>query len=154
MELKLEHLAPYLPYKLQLLQIRRNDDPTRNNIKRVVEWKLGDIIQPFVTKRWMVKSIKPILRPLSDLRKLGDENIPINEHTINMLIGTDDDYGKAMLSEYKGKLRIEIESEDYSNYEFIDYSIFQIIQNELLKGHFDVFGLIEKNLAVDINTLK
>ena len=34
--------------------------------------------------------------------------------------------------------------------EGLPYSIFEI----LLKNHFDVFGLIEKGLAIDINTIK
>jgi len=34
-------------------------------------------------------------------------------------------------------------------YDFLPHGIFQ----DLIKAHFDVFGLIDKGLAIDINTL-
>jgi len=70
---------------------------------------------------------KPILRPLSDLTKY--KNIIFKLQKFNndtTLLFIDFDY--KVIS--------------YWEYEF------------LIENHFDVFGLIEKGLAIDINTLK
>lgn len=77
---------------------------------------------------------KPILRPLSDLTKEiehnGEKFVPVNELAINPdWIKFEDWKNDAMLVSYE-----EAKS--------------------LLKWHFDLFALIDKNIAVDINTLK
>jgi hypothetical protein len=148
-KLELKHLAPYLPYGLKVFW-HKDSDPVWMEIS---EGQLSHIIRRSTEypndNKW-----KPILRPLSDLCKLGYKIKYPTEHSINMLIGKNDNYGQVTLSEYKDKLSIDIESEDYSNNENIDYSIFLTIQEQLFKGHFDVFGLIPLRLAIDINTIK
>ena len=77
-----------------------------------------------------INQIEPILRPLSDLTK-----------EINM----DGD----MVSAYEILPRRE--KEDYKN-PIIGYWSWDAMQI-LLEHHFDVFGLIDAGLAIDINTL-
>jgi hypothetical protein len=67
---------------------------------------------------------KPILRPLSDLMS-----------------------GEFMDNIISQKERIEIKK--LNTCHWLSYNSFQY----LLKHHFDVFGLIEKGIAIDINTL-
>lgn len=101
-ELKLEHLAPYLPYGLKV---------------SVNEGKL---------------QYRPILRPLSDLTKEIDHN------------------GERFVPQSKmSHLDLEwlITSKNLimkTNYEDV---------LKLLEWNFDVFGLIDQGLAIDINTL-
>ena len=134
-KLELKHLAPYLPYRLIL----------KGNFG-TVELTISNIEQSL-----MSNNRKPILRPLSDLSELGTDFA--TEHSINMIIGENDNYGKITLNHYKGSLSIEVESDDYSNTEFVDLEKIEKIRNELLKSHYDIFGLIEKGLAIDINTI-
>lgn len=79
---------------------------------------------------------KPILRPLSYLTKeievYGEKFVPIKEY----------DYLRFdEISNYKG---------GSNTLNFIQVRE----QNVLLELHFDIYGLIEKGLAIDINTLK
>lgn len=124
-KLELKHLAPYLPYKLRIY---------------VATWKCEREIKSLHQSSIMTEKyhnildfehIKPILRPLSDLTK----EIEHNE------------------KKYLG-------NGEFSENEWTDYKITKDILrldynsiNELIKRHFDVFNLIEKELAIDINTL-
>lgn len=126
-KLELEHVAPYLPYKLKgiynedVITLSLNGFSTSNEI--------GYDISLFLRCK-----IKPILRPLSDLTKEieigGMKFIPIE-----------------LLSE---KCRMQQELFGLQN--TIDLKVVDYFK--LLEWHFDVFGLIEKDLAIDINTLK
>ena len=126
MKLELKHLAPYLPYGLKVKH--------ESNITMLMtcERKQGDFLA--------IESVihgygKPILRPLSDLTKEithnGENFVPIEEYHY---------------------LRFE----EISNYKsggiWLNHIHFREY-NVLIELHFDVFGLIEKGLAIDINTL-
>ena len=80
---------------------------------------------------------KPILRPLSDLTKEievdGEKFVPAIE--LNWSNITTDILSKSINLTNK-----------FNNLFAFDYK-------KLLEWHFDVFGLIEKGLAIDINTL-
>lgn len=79
------------------------------------------------------KNYKPILRPLSDLTKEitvnGETFVPLQYLSINI-----NWYG---LEQWKSDHKL-MNVEEYNN---------------LLSWHFDVFGLIEQGLAININTL-
>tara|TARA_B110000091_G_C13615724_1_gene390768 strand:- start:391 stop:747 length:357 start_codon:yes stop_codon:yes gene_type:complete len=117
MKLELKHLAPYLPYGLKYVKYSYNNSPIRHDIMQGVStngiYACGDITP------LSFKNCKPILRPLSDLTKLGS-----NERWWMTTI----DLGITKLG-----------------YESIQ---------ELLEEHYDIFNLIEKGLAIDINTLE
>ncbi len=141
MELEVKHLAPYLPYGLNLQYVVRekvektgimktiiHNEDEAHPTKISIDWNDAEHI-------WM---FKPILRPLSDL----NNEIVINgeKHQMWLLIN-----GQKALE--NGKI------ENMNGYQ---YSILELSYNKIqtiLKFHFDIFGLIEKGLAVDINTL-
>jgi hypothetical protein len=129
MELELKHLAPYLPYGLKI----RNGN---NNYTLVANANLYET-DGFVSIGSIREGIdKPILRPLPDLIKVIQHNkeefIPsIEYHYI------------------KDELE-ELSSLDCSYIRYARYNVVSI----LFELHFDVFGLIEKGLAIDINSLK
>lgn len=129
MELELKHLAAYLPYGLKI------QGQTHGEIQEMTGLNSGVVMINHNTKGWAIFfDIKPILRPLSDIEKQIDHNgekfVPM-ERLTNM----------AFVNYEMGLLTID---KDMSLKDYF----------KLLKWHFDVFGLIENGLAIDINTLK
>lgn len=160
-KLELKHLAPYLPYglKVDLSPLEHfNLDDESDVIVYIDEWMYGFSKNKKVGfsdnhYRYVDFNIcKPILRPLSDLEKEIDHNgerfVPIKwfESNINKSINIYLPINKDM------DLEIDIETEDYS--QTIDLFDGYISVQKLLEWHFDVFGLIDKGLAIDINTIK
>ena len=140
-ELTVEHLAPYLPYGLRLLY------EETDSVGKVVSSKVGimkgvhhNTIESNPTRVsigfgdtgyiWM---FKPILRPLSDLEK---------ELTINGITFIPED----KLSNSTQMQIICFRLPLVNDLKVYDYQ-------KLLSWHFDVFKLIDKGLAVNINTL-
>lgn len=150
MKLELKHLAPYLPYGLRL-----QDDESNNG-------KLVALFEDCLNIRYDINvgdyefgfyDIKPILRPLSDLPTIFKEFVDV------MPFG----------NEYKGQLYFEEKTLSKLTDLFIiksdvavELSInkaqpltsYYLAVDVMIKNHFDVFGLIDQNLAIDINTLK
>lgn len=133
MKLELKHLAPYLPYGLEVIYTHtkergsiRNlyDIEEYNDIKLGINWLYGEHI-------WM---FKPILRPLSDLTK----EIEVDSELTT--ISKDNTWGRFD----------EIATLKPHQLRFIQLREYEL----LLEYHFDVFGLIEQGLAIDINTLE
>lgn len=140
MELELKHLAPYLPYELKLLS-SFNEPATISNLhltdldsRKAVCLQLDGV--PITFRSENLDTIKPILRPLSDLTKEIEVD---GEFTIV--------YNNLELEKY-----LNIDTWDKLEY-WINYLPFEIVTS-FFKHHFDVFRLIEKGLAVDINTLE
>ena len=106
MKLELKHLAPYLPYGLDMLYESIFEEKPFNSIDKLETHNIG---------MCLVGGFKPILRPLSDLTKWGIDDL------------------------FKIK--------DYKEMTYEDV-------RWMFELHFDVFGLIEKGLAIDINTLE
>lgn len=135
------HLAPYLPYKLKCEVTDRGKktidimfcvyDNGECSFANIVESNKG------------FSEVKPILRPMTmlDGKTWNYENIPVN---FLRLLGV-------TASEHGYSLR-EAEEMVY-NRRSEPFKIPYILFEQLLKFHFDVFGLIDKGLAVDINTL-
>ena len=125
MKLELKHLAPYLPYGLKIYCDFEDGDIMICQLEC-----LGEEEAFLDGSDWHYKTntaYKPILRPLSDL--------------------TDDQI---------------LELDNYHNFSIIHYSDIKTdptrypytIVQKLLEWHFDVFGLIDAGLAIDINTLE
>lgn len=127
-ELKIEHLAPYLPYGLKVINIRGSVFllNTFSNMR-------GSGIESRDINSVLSEQMKPILRPLSDLTKEIEHNgkkfVPLQYLSINIYWYN--------LEQWKSDHKL-MNVEEYNN---------------LLSWHFDVFGLIDQNLAIDINTL-
>jgi hypothetical protein len=128
MKLELKHLAPYLPYRLKILD--EKSEPSDNvftlesvNIYESVSDTEGNIDIPFI-------EIKPILRPLSDIYSQQ----LLLKHFFN--------------KEKKGVLK-EIQMISELKYDPMECS-YKVIEM-LFSEHFDVFGLIEQGLAISIH---
>jgi hypothetical protein len=182
MELNIEHLAPYLPYRLHMI------NPDYDGTWEITEYKLShhrgeeDVIWiggkqkgcPYL-KNNRIEKIKLILRPLSDLIKeinvSGEKFVPmlkIGEMLGLKLERVDIDgiieygWGHKNLEDtdlysfgwYKKKMCFGVWYDEISeNDPIYEVGGFNEIK-KLFSWHFDVFGLIEAGLAVDINTIK
>lgn len=140
MKLELKHLAAYLPYKLKMI----TPDGERN-LKGIDTVTPGNAIGLFYwvdTKREMSFHVdcKPLLRPLSNLTKEITHN---GETFVPMLT----------LSKCFDMNIIEhcfIEQNFHP--EYIKTFRYEVAQ-KLLEWHFDIYGLINAELAIDINTI-
>jgi hypothetical protein len=124
MKLELKHLAAYLPYNLKGIYHESIITLSLNGFSSSTE--IGYDISLFLKCE-----IKPILRPLSDL----DKEITHDGETFNPKFIID----MAFPSE-----RMGLNPATWSHR----------VVTKLQEWHFDVFGLIEKGLAININTLK
>ena len=145
-KLELKHLAPYLPYGLNWFCLDQDSN----------EWEELPIVKLYNIPNETLEiggmdidiselpypnglTIKPILRRLSDLTKeieFKGETARYHE----FLAEKDSLLESDLLSICNGTINIT-----RASYYVIDV---------LFQEHFDVFGLIEKGLAIDINTLK
>ena len=126
MKLELKHLAPYFPYGFKAYD---KSAITGKGYEREIK---ASNIMVFIDNDI---NAKPILRPLSDLIKEiecnGNKFTPNNHPRFKIFINEDMDWF--------------IDNCPF----FVDYGQVQ----KLFEWHFDVFGLIDKGLAIDINTL-
>ena len=153
MKLELRDLAPYLPYGVKMIFEKSGDIRVLNGL--FIE--LGELRFHFnvINRGQTIWNYKPILRPLSDLNRFGEDII--NEHSINLLISEKYNLEYGTLSHFKGELSIDLDGDFDLRYDAnknISFDVMLTIQKELLKGHYDIFNLIENNLAIDINTIK
>ena len=144
MELEIKHLAPYLQYYLKLQYIIRGE-VVKTGVMRSInhnpfETHPTKISLDFGEEEhiWM---FKPIFRPIQEVEQYFEdlygrlENQDVTDYFDADFLASHDN--------------IEISEIQLLEPEQIPYGTIQV----LLKHHFDIFGLIEKGLAIDINTL-
>lgn len=148
-KITLREIAPYLPYGLKAKLSKEgifnldseypnqyiNEICTINNFYLINGEFSGSMVVDKSNKNYgfdfdNLSEVEIILRPLNDYDVFLMENFPTNEWC--------DAYTDIMLGVGNGVFVHQI-----------PYELFEF----LLKNHFDVFGLIEKGLAIDINTL-
>jgi hypothetical protein len=138
-QLTLEHLAPYLPYKLKayqtvFTQVKSGKDKVTTEIRIVNSTTIYNFFQ--LGKHKSHEHVKPILRPLSDLtNEIVKEFFDLDSVDLELI--DIEQWRKELYTDVKSEARFQ-------------YRQFQV----LFKHHFDVFNLIQKNLAIDINTLE
>lgn len=139
MKLELKHLTPYLPYGLMIF-----DTSQEEYIFDAKEWLFRDkqFVNPFFKNHLEQilndDSLKPILRPLSDLRK--------------------DEYFDSFFAFCENELIVDpyflLEALEKDKYFLIDFSKYYKIEEFMNKNHFDWrFNLIENGLAIDKNNI-
>ena len=133
MKLELKHLSPYLPYKLKLRFMHPYVDHQTIGVLNNI-YNCDDDVKLSVNYSddehiWMYK---PILRPLSDFKGMIVRDIKIElELSHNQVM------------EFFGFMDGEIKLDN----------ITLGLYNAMCKKYIDFNGLIEKKLAIDINTL-
>ena len=132
MKLEIKHLAPYLPYRLKYVDSNNN----------IVDLKAIDNDIHFVNFGWgdakEYSEIKPILRPLSEFDNSEYIGL-IRDYVLNKnWCDAYDDYFEIWFDDMTNVHKLVLQA---------PYCIFQYF----LENHFDVFGLIEQNLAINKN---
>ena len=175
-KLAIEHLAPYLPCKVSvLMSIRSNPDIKPQ--KKELTGRLLDYILEYDSKY----ESKLILHPLSDLTKEievnGEKFVPLVKLAEMEFEGCNgfDNYKFDIADSYPldGENYIEFLDNNDNRIQIV-YSVFMNLfvffnistelamtpclynkemADKLLEWHFDIFELINKGLAIDINTL-
>ena len=149
MKLELKHLSPYLPYGLkvehggykktnrELLGLQKGNNSVSN------ELAIFKDAQGYFTG--YLYECKPILRPLNVLDKEieidNEKFIPITKLLQGSHFNTDS------MTFYEQSGYIETMTDMHCGSSYMDIQ-------QLVEWHFDVFGLIDKGLAIDINALK
>lgn len=148
MKLELKHIAPYLPFDLMAVKI---NDGEIVSTPFVIDGLTADnyVLPDELASSFYLDSIKPTLRPLSQLvdgrylfEVISMQYVNIN-HADKCVIKND--------GVYYGTTRLT--SLNYMRPEAAQALPYYVVQY-LLEHHFDVFGLIDKGLAIDINKLK
>lgn len=143
MKLELKHLAAYLPYGLQceVIDMGIKKTLTLNGLYEDCSCVFYDSIESHIG----YESVKPVLRNLSDLTKEieynGEMFVPCLE--IDKLFDVD----------FSNELSYCIARED-DGIVHIDVMKSYDIAQKLLDWKFDLYSLIENNLAVDIKTIE
>lgn len=131
MELEIKHLAPYLPYKLKGVyeMSSKQKQETLQAIDTLGKCRTDEDL------RWFeIKMFKPILQPLFN------DNF---DYTIFLMDNFPEEKWADAYNDIMNGVGFGVKIEQ------IPYEL----HNFLFENHIDVFGLIEKGLAIDINTL-
>lgn len=136
-KLELKHLAGYLPYGLKAKDI--NTKEVRIVTLFHFTYDMNTVgYNHLLHEGLLLSKHLPILRPLSDLTKEielnGEKFVPINELKSQCSYAVGCELDKFIV---------------YKNYGDMHYWIIK----KLYEWHFDIHGLIEKGLAIEINTL-
>jgi len=150
MKLESKHLIPYLLYKLRLKEKNWNYIYLMVGItfSHIYATEIGD--DEIFDIDILEQNIKPILHPLSDLTKEiehnGERFTPIK--LIQLFIDPNFPYS------HDGEESWEVFYQSANDTWQIDKNCSYKVIEKLFEWHFDVFGLIDQGLAIDINTLK
>ena len=140
MKLETKHLAPYLPYNLKCEVLNSGQEKEIGEMIAVYDDNsacFGNIIE----SEKGFEYIKPILRPIQEV-ELFFEN--------QWALGNDEDVRKYLDADFLWQNgNIEVNEIQLMKAEYLPYGTLQV----LLKYNFDVFDLIDKGLAIDVNTL-
>jgi len=166
MKLELKHLSGYLPYGLKVL-----------NRESIFEMDIysnmrGEGIEKREMQTILSSQMKPILHPLSDITKEievnGEKFVPM-ERLLDIESGENWSCSYYLMSESgQNEWWVRLKENKsfifgYNNrgfYMLNQFSEAKIINNQielwhkLLEWHFDIYGLIDNGLAIDINTLQ
>lgn len=165
MKLELKHLAPYLPYGLKIKSNKTGEIFTLTGFSsecggEFTTCELANILNEKFYGN--LCAIKPILRPMSDLHSFMIEFLKeisiIDLSECEFEVGEEPEYYVNAID----KRGVCIDWCDFdennwvsSNYKNDGQKIVDPIEQSIIlfKYQFDVFGLIDASLAIDINTV-
>ena len=166
MKLELKHISGYLPYGLLFYDERQ---------EHKVDKMVGLFMDSIDFENWSpidngkIENYKPILRPISDLHKEVDGVVHIVElariASEKCKVEFEPDISTIKYNKYhsvvvrckKWESEFWYEEDGYFYFEYNGNTmdLYQLdLFNYLFEHHFDVYGLIDKGLAIDINTVK
>ena len=137
MKLELKHITPYLPYKLRVVEWYRGKQIHDEFVVDCVNWDGKNIggsdasLDSFELERMFnLKDIKPILRPMANLftDEFKDLRDDISDYELDVIFTW-------FVSELKPTNPL--------------ICISYYVATLLFEHHFDIFGLIDKGLAIE-----
>jgi hypothetical protein len=167
MKLELKHLAPYLPYELKMYC---EQDKTKHTLTIAHQtFDLKSVGLNPILKDEFFKTFKPILKLLSDITEsemikmlvIGNPYFKGKTISVNWLNneildfncnGGDNQF--VITHDLRGVAAFNIQSIDNKKVVNSHFENHIGVYTFLLENHYDVFGLIQADLAIDTNTLK
>ena len=152
-KLEIKHLVGYLPYQLKIKGNTHGEVRILSGLVNETIYIVGG--QNKVA--WCdIFDIKPILHPISDLTKEIEINevkfTPVLELTANPEFNAHESIiYTAFITEYADGVALNFKTKES---EYLDVMYIHDAIQKLFEWHFDVYQLIEYNLAIDINTIK
>lgn len=151
MKLEIKHIAPYLPYRINPLKIVYGDGVcTLEGISGGynLELRHGQLVSSNIN----IESVKPILKPMSQVSELFKYFIDVmpfgQEYKSRLFFEEKKHTEKTDLFWIKSSVAMELMINKSS-----PLTSPYLAVEVMIKNHFDVFGLINAGLAIDINTL-
>jgi hypothetical protein len=141
MKTKLNYLSNYLPYDLKYVI----DKFHQTTVIRTLKGLPIDLVQDELGVRHHINRCIPLLRPLTDLTNEIEFNGEIFEPFEMMQVEFCDSL--ELNKPTNESIFIKLKS-------FERFDDLHRLYDDLFKWHFDVFGLIKKGEAIDLNTLK
>jgi hypothetical protein len=131
MELEVKHLAPYLPYKLRVLKSIDNNNKIQESLLRSIDSECKTINYGFGFYK-----VQPLLKPLSffKFKEIGEVREFLG---LGKWCDAYDEFFDSWFKYPSGVQELVIQC----NYEVLQY---------FFANHYDVFDLIENNLATKI----
>lgn len=155
-KLELKDLAPYLPYGLKVVNTANYKQTEMLNICELSSLVCNNsmYVRELGSKQ-TISHQSPIYRPLSDLKNLTTEYA--TEHSINQFLEKEYGLEYGVFSFYKGEIDFELDGDSDLRYDAnksISFKVMESVRTILLENHYDLNGLIDAGLAIDINTLE
>lgn len=182
MKLELKHITPYLPFKLKCYEPRFNEKHTiLGLIKNEIYIGDEDSINSFVLDDETFPILRPLSDLTKEIEVNGEKFYPlelIGKIIDNEYVGLAEDEDGIIIGKdvsprcgcpydcdcmsytynlfYKDFNFYSTVYQDGNPNDMVDEIVHEsyLLMQKLIEWHFDVFGLIEKGLAVDINTLE
>lgn len=154
MKLELKHIAPYLPYGLKCTNTKKSYTQTgedRTGILETLSVNTDDSVIMGAEGYFLVgyHEILPLFRPLSSLTKEievnGEKFVPLEKLCSFYGAKFNDSY----VTDNAAGFVYGFSAHDVLNIKDVFENKYWQIQ-KLFEWHFDVFGLIEKGMAVEI----
>ena len=161
MKLELKHIVPYLPYGLKC-RVKDKGKTKFSELSGIYN-DCSCVFFDIIESQQGFSEVKPILRPLSDLTKEIDGVVGIVELAkiaaeywgVDFDVDKISPFGAGVCSTdgcefgFTG-LEFYFLGDEKDSIEINQLTYFEY----LFENHYDVYGLIEKGLAIDINTIE
>jgi hypothetical protein len=131
-QLTLQHLAPYLPYSLNGL-IKGEDSPQKLLGTYNTDECTLIICHSTFDYECSLDEFKPILRPLKEIQDIPEIQEEFSEYHWESFVNSFFLLGRSL-----------------NCFDHVSYTIVELC----FKYHLDIFGLIDKGLAIDANTIQ
>lgn len=168
--LELKHIAPYLPYSVKgqsptgnvfILRTHRTMQGTgmeQRTIETFVEDKYKLILRPLSELTRNIKIDRNVFVPIVELAKISDYDGFVSEIDTK---AKNNIYGVRYIGDYEDRYVFAYHNDGncFGLHNDNDQEMHIVLKQmecfqKMFEWHFDVFGLIENGLAIDINSIK